>query len=38
MCSLSEWAQFIAMTGLIIMPVMFVGVICYLLYKFAREL
>lgn len=37
MCTLNDWAEFIAMMGLIALPVMFVGVCCYLLYKLANE-
>lgn len=38
MCSLSEWAEFVCMMALVSLPVMFVGVTCYLLFKIAREL
>lgn len=36
MCTLNDWANFIAMMGLISLPVMFVGTSCYLLIKAAR--
>jgi hypothetical protein len=38
MCTLSEWGKFIAMIGLISLPVMFVGASCYILYRMARDL
>ncbi len=38
MCTLGEWSEFISRMGLIILPVMFVGMGCYIVYRAARDL